>query len=310
MSSSIGTGSRSSFQITPQQSHQVAQTQAPIDTNQIEGLAHSDAGVRTDVPIQDNYGGRVKADGLKAIDAGFTENDASTTELFRQCNLPPIYNANTTNVTANTFANDPVFKETTQAISSALTSNTAVDNPALANKVAEFCAGKTNPMEALYLVFRESIKENNEDRKYFLHKIQEYNKLSESLADYLKELTKASNDLTQIEKTHDGQDPAKAAKCTDTISFSVKNFETGFLGSDGNAISVTAEPKLMQRADIDLAIKDLESMKELVSNNRQQASTAFQNFDQKGNQLMNLLSTVIKSMNEMRSIGAASRSGL
>ena len=32
----------------------------------------------------------------------------------------------------------------------------------------------------------------------------------------------------------------------------------------------------------------------------QMASTAFQNFDQKANQLYNLLSSVMKAMNEMR----------
>ena len=44
----------------------------------------------------------------------------------------------------------------------------------------------------------------------------------------------------------------------------------------------------------------LESMQETVRNKRQMASTAFQNFDQKANQLYNLLSSVMKAMNEMR----------
>jgi hypothetical protein len=39
-------------------------------------------------------------------------------------------------------------------------------------------------------------------------------------------------------------------------------------------------------------------------------TVAFQNFDHKSNQLMNLLSAVIKAMNEMGGIGAGSRSGL
>ena len=39
-------------------------------------------------------------------------------------------------------------------------------------------------------------------------------------------------------------------------------------------------------------------------------TVAFQNFDQKSNQLMNLLTAVIKAMNEMGRIGAGSRSGL
>ena len=44
-----------------------------------------------------------------------------------------------------------------------------------------------------------------------------------------------------------------------------------------------------------------DSMQETVRNKRQMASTAFQNFDQKANQLYNLMSSVLKSVNEMRS---------
>ena len=48
-------------------------------------------------------------------------------------------------------------------------------------------------------------------------------------------------------------------------------------------------------------IKDVESMQETVRNKRQMASTAFQNFDQKSNQLYNMMSAVMKAFNEMRS---------
>jgi hypothetical protein len=41
-------------------------------------------------------------------------------------------------------------------------------------------------------------------------------------------------------------------------------------------------------------------MQESVRNKREMASTAFQNFDQKANQLYNLLSSVMKAMSEMR----------
>jgi hypothetical protein len=47
-------------------------------------------------------------------------------------------------------------------------------------------------------------------------------------------------------------------------------------------------------------IKQVEQEQEKVRNKRQIATTAFQNFDQKANQLFNLLSSVMKAMNEMR----------
>lgn len=48
------------------------------------------------------------------------------------------------------------------------------------------------------------------------------------------------------------------------------------------------------------SIKEVETMQEIVRNKRQMTSTAFQNFDQKTNQLYNLLSSVMKAFNEMR----------
>jgi methyl-accepting chemotaxis protein len=51
-------------------------------------------------------------------------------------------------------------------------------------------------------------------------------------------------------------------------------------------------------------INELESEQESVRNNRQKATTAFHNIDQKANQFYNLLASVMKAMNEIR-MGAA-----
>ena len=48
-------------------------------------------------------------------------------------------------------------------------------------------------------------------------------------------------------------------------------------------------------------IKGLEAKMEEVKNKRQEMATAFENFDQKTNQLFNILSTVMKTMKEMQS---------
>jgi hypothetical protein len=64
------------------------------------------------------------------------------------------------------------------------------------------------------------------------------------------------------------------------------------------------------RASLGTEMKVLDSKMEEIRNERQMDTTAFQNFDQKSHQLLNLLSAVVKSMNEMRSVGSASRSGL
>lgn len=52
--------------------------------------------------------------------------------------------------------------------------------------------------------------------------------------------------------------------------------------------------------NLDREISRLEAEQEKARNERQRATTSFQNADQKANQLHDLLSTVIKAMNQMK----------
>ncbi|KAA3629325.1 MAG: hypothetical protein DWQ09_03475 [Proteobacteria bacterium] len=76
--------------------------------------------------------------------------------------------------------------------------------------------------------------------------------------------------------------------------------ETKVLNERINKRRVAAKVKRLDRSELNNAIKEVESIKETVRNNRQMATTAFQNFDQKSNQLYNLLSSIMKALNEMR----------
>jgi methyl-accepting chemotaxis protein len=58
--------------------------------------------------------------------------------------------------------------------------------------------------------------------------------------------------------------------------------------------------RAVNRTELSNLIREVDSQQEAVRNKRQAASTSFQNFDQKANQQYNLLSSVMKSMNEMR----------
>ncbi|MCJ7526115.1 MAG: hypothetical protein MUP71_12970 [Candidatus Aminicenantes bacterium] len=58
-------------------------------------------------------------------------------------------------------------------------------------------------------------------------------------------------------------------------------------------------PKKLNSGKLNDIIKEVESMQETNRNKRQMASTAFENFDQNANHLFNLLSSVMKGMNEM-----------
>ncbi len=150
-----------------------------------------------------------------------------------------------------------------------------------------------NIMEVLFLCFKESIKETNEDKKYFLVKLQEYNKMGEALGDYLSELADVSRHLNEVSA---GQKYPEMV----LVSATIRKFDTSGLDKSGNMVETSTHVQKVGSSSLNTTIKEVEGMQETVRNKRQMASTAFQSFDQKANQLYNLLSSVMKAMNEMR----------
>jgi hypothetical protein len=142
-------------------------------------------------------------------------------------------------------------------------------------------------MRTLYMVFRESIQQTNEDKSYWIEKLNRHNEISNALGEYLKELNDALGTGTGC--NNDGAGPRQE--------------ELSALDADHREL---ANRMLKERAwvhsevGIKQTIRQLQKMESEVRNRRQEASTAFQNFDQKANQLYNLLSSVMKAMNEMR----------
>ncbi len=66
--------------------------------------------------------------------------------------------------------------------------------------------------------------------------------------------------------------------------------------------NLNSEGKIMYKdPNLSIKIKTLENDMEETRNKRQESQTMFENFDQKANQLFNILSSVMKSMKEMRS---------
>lgn len=62
---------------------------------------------------------------------------------------------------------------------------------ALMGRISPLADKSLGIMETLFLVFRESIEETNEDKQYFLTKLKMFNDMGEALSDYLRELTTA-----------------------------------------------------------------------------------------------------------------------
>ncbi len=281
----------------------VAQAKAALDPAQLaelEGVMRN-TGFRlengTFVP-RDSYEMRRELGvvGPSSTTAGQTALDQEIGErVFVAAGLVNPWSANTTEKLYAKIKDTPQFNEATAALTN------YIANPTNANQAdflarmkaveAQFPNG--NIMEVLFLVFRESIQETNEDKKYFLLKLQEFNTMAEKISDYLSHLVKESQRLSEASE---GQKyPEKVH-----INVEVKSFDLSTLDPNGNLRVTDQRTRSLDRAGLNDTIKDVESMQETIRNKRQMASTAFQNFDQKANQLYNLLSSVLKSLNEMR----------
>lgn len=234
--------------------------------------------------------------GPNTEESDLSDTDKGLIVLFKNSDTPSPYNPNTTPTWQTQLKSEPSF----QTAVSAMTTN--LENPSPANQEAAMQAvGNVaaldeglNIYELLFLVFRESIEQTNLDKAYFLTKIQEYNDMAEGLSDYLGTLVEKSQELS--EKSEGEKEPEKIH-----VDVQVKRFDLNGLGADGKISPLSTDSKRLERAGLNDEIKHVESMQETVRNKRQMASTSFQNFDQKANQLYNLMSSVLKATNEMRS---------
>jgi hypothetical protein len=197
----------------------------------------------------------------------------------------------------NSADNIEQFNAAIAAMRTANADGSKVNTQRAAELISQLSASSgINVMEVLFFVFRQSIQSTNEDKKYFLNKLQDYNVMAERLSDYLSDLVKESQNLS--EASNGAKYPEKV-----TIPIQVSKFDLTTLDAKGEVAMAKGYPqtKTVDRAGLNDTIKDVESMQETVRNKRQMASTAFQNFDQKANQLYNLMASVLKVMNEMRS---------
>jgi len=75
-----------------------------------------------------------------------------------------------------------------------------------------------DPMGPLFLIFKESIRQTNEDKRYFLDKLKKHNEIQEAMAVYLKDM-----DHTAMKTT--GCTPPRAIANTYKLEKSIKNVE-------------------------------------------------------------------------------------
>lgn len=160
-----------------------------------------------------------------------------------------------------------------------------------------------NIMEVLFLVFRESIEEVNEDKKYFLTRLEMYNKMGEALSKYLKCLREASQELEKKVKRESDSENGKITVELKRICLETNRVKDA---PDEDILLPFYECMLVQTVTAELSadqlrreIANIEAQLESVRNKRQMVTTQFENANKIASQYINLLSQVFKMMNEM-----------
>ena len=269
------------------------------EITKLEGLMEAQ-GYKLDKGIfvpHDNYAQKAQAMDMGPDTGGALAADdaALSAAVFGD---PSPYNPNTTEKNALTVKSSQSGQQAVAATSEYFANPTAANEQACIQQL-NGCAddhSQMNIYELLFICFRESINQTNQDKAYFLKKIQDYNNMAEGLSEYLETLVDKSQELSTNSAGKKAEDAGK-----ESVEVDVKRFDLSSPGSDGKIVNLSTETKRLERTGLSDEIKQVESMQETVRNKRQMASTSFQNFDQKANQLYNLMSSVLKSVNEMRS---------
>lgn len=163
--------------------------------------------------------------------------------------------------------------------------------------------GEQNIIATLYFVFRESIVQQNEDKKYFLNKLAETNKIAEAQGEYLNYLQNKARQLEEAKAKQDDEDADKRGPekvRADLKVFDLEADDRGAITRCDSIPCVTARPRRITADELHSEIGKVEADRETVRNRRQMFTSQFENANQKAGQYRYMLSSVLKTMNEMK----------
>ncbi len=104
-------------------------------------------------------------------------------------------------------------------------------------------------MDTLFLVFKQSIEETNEDKKYFLEKLKMYKEMGDALDDYLSDLVDVAHEA--VDKDDDDASYDTLRKASKGIKGSVSSLES--------AISAVAGSKIKKKSEIQSNLSNLKN---------------------------------------------------
>ena len=148
--------------------------------------------------------------------------------------------------------------------------------------------GGINVMEAVTLVLKESIRESNEDKKYFLGKLQEHNAQASKLSDYLEVLVDASGELAAQERSPDEAGSSEEANAEVLLAQLSKLTQT-----TADLDAALGEVDLAARESV---VKQWEEKLNSLGDDAQLANVDLQNILQKQQQTLQMMSNIGKML--------------
>lgn len=219
------------------------------------------------------------------------------TYVFKPAGLPNPYNGNTYPPVEKKVASDPAFQPARDALNAYLANPTPQNQQAIVTALHGLPVFG-NVMETLLAVIKMSVQDANQDKRYYLKKLESFNKIADKLSEQLNYLADKSSELSR--KEAGAKHPEKEqVQLTD-----LKYYNTKTVGVDGEPVVSETKNEAVTRNSLGTRMKDVESQQESVRNERQMAQTAFQAIDQRVNQLYQIMAQVSKTMNEERSAPA------
>jgi hypothetical protein len=165
--------------------------------------------------------------------------------------------------------------------------------------------GDQNIDAMLFLVVKESIKDQNENKKYWLNRLAEMNKIAEAQADYLKYLQNKARQLEEKARAKQDDDEDADKRGPEKVRADLKVFDLeaddqGAIPGCDSVPCVTARARLLNKDQINAEIATIEADRETVRNKRQMIATQFENANKITGQYINMLSSVLKTMKDMK----------
>ncbi|MEM6992592.1 MAG: hypothetical protein AAF721_18915 [Myxococcota bacterium] len=179
---------------------------------------------------------------------------------------------------------------------------TALDRKRLAGVVADWKAGNTKRANARWAAFVRASEKRRAATVDAAKRARHFDTIAawvtrRALLGEHKRLETAAHRLATLDRLH-ADLAAHRAQLAAAQSAGTVDVTRRVIQRDVLVPSKKIHAK--SRAEVAAALREVEAMQEDVRNRRQMASTAFQNFDQKSNQMYNLLSAIMKAANEMR----------